>query len=131
MRHLLSLPLQHEHDVVTARQRAGHIAQLLGLDASEQTRVATAVSEIVRNAFRYAREAAVTFAVDEAATPQRLLVSIADHGPGIPRLDDVLAGRYRSGTGMGLGIVGARRLMDQFKIESSPAGSSCRRAIRS
>jgi signal transduction histidine kinase/CheY-like chemotaxis protein len=124
MRHLLSLPLQHEHDVVTARQRAGHIAQLLGLDASEQTRVATAVSEIVRNAFRYAREAAVTFAVDEAATPQRLLVSIADHGPGIPRLDDVLAGRYRSGTGMGLGIVGARRLMDQFKIESSPAGTT-------
>ncbi|MGH9311454.1 MAG: ATP-binding protein [Vicinamibacterales bacterium] len=124
MRHLLSLPLQHDHDVVTARQRAGHIAQLLGFDASEQTRVATAVSEIVRNAFRYARDAAVTFALDETETPQRLRMSITDQGPGIPRLDDVLAGRYRSATGMGLGIVGARRLMDRFKIESSPRGTT-------
>jgi signal transduction histidine kinase/CheY-like chemotaxis protein len=124
MRHLLSHPLQRDQDVVTARQRAAQIGQLLGFDSSEQTRIATAVSEIVRNAFRYARGGRVTFSVDEEDTPQRLIVVVADQGPGIPRLDEVLSGRYRSSTGMGMGIVGARRLMDRFSIESSPSGTN-------
>src|SRR5512134_2997018 len=124
MRHLLALTLQHDQDVVTARQRAVHLAQLLGFENSEQTRIATAVSEIVRNAFRYATGGTVAFAVDEESRPQRLVVRVSDRGPGIVRLDDVLSGRYRSSTGMGLGIVGARRLMDGFSIESSPAGTS-------
>ena len=124
MRHLLALTLHHDQDVVTARQRAVHLAQLLGFETSEQTRIATAVSEIVRNAFRYATGGTVAFAVDEESRPQRLVVRVSDRGPGIARLDDVLSGRYRSSTGMGLGIVGARRLMDGFSIESSPAGTS-------
>ena len=123
MRHLLSLGLHHDQDVVTARQRAAHVSQLLGFDISEQTRIATAVSEIVRNAFRYARNGTVTFAIDEDENPQRFIVKVADQGPGIANLDDVLSGRYRSATGMGLGIVGARRLMDRFTIESSPGGT--------
>jgi signal transduction histidine kinase/CheY-like chemotaxis protein len=123
VRVLLSLNLHHDQDVVTARQRAAQIAALLGFDTSEQTRIATAVSEIVRNAFRYAGGGTVQFAVDVAARPQRLVVIVQDHGPGIPRLDDVLGGRYRSSTGMGMGIVGARRLMDRFSIESSTAGT--------
>ena len=98
MRHLLTLALHHDQDVVTSRQRAAHIAQLLGLDASEQTRVATAVSEIVRNAFRYATGGSVTFAVDEEAKPQSLIVRVSDKGPGIAQLDDVFSGRYRSQT---------------------------------
>jgi len=124
MRHLLSLTLQHDQDVVTVRQRAVHISQLLGFDISEQTRIATAVSEIVRNAFRYATRGSVDFMVDDSSAAQRLVVRVTDQGPGIARLDDVLSGRYRSSTGMGLGIVGARRLMDGFTIESSPAGTT-------
>ena len=124
MRHLLSIKLSHDQDVVTARQRAAHLSQLLGFDISEQTRIATAVSEIVRNAFRYARNASVTFAIDEDNKPQSLVVRVTDEGPGIANLDDVLSGRYRSSTGMGQGIVGARRLMDRFTIESSPAGTN-------
>jgi signal transduction histidine kinase/CheY-like chemotaxis protein len=124
MRHLLSLALSHDQDVVTARQRAVHITQLLGFDVSEQTRVATAVSEIVRNAFRYARGGRVTFAVDADATPQRMVVRVTDEGPGIANLAEILAGRYHSSTGMGLGIVGAKRLMDGFAIESSRAGTT-------
>src|SRR4029453_8314041 len=73
MRHLLSLALQHDQDVVTARTRAAQLGQMLGFDSSEQTRVATAVSEIVRNAFRYATGGSVAFAVDEEAKPQRLI----------------------------------------------------------
>src|SRR6476646_9279004 len=61
---LLSLNLHHDQDAVTARQRAAQIARLLELDASEQTRLATAVSEIVRNAFRYAGHGTVHFEID-------------------------------------------------------------------
>jgi signal transduction histidine kinase/CheY-like chemotaxis protein len=124
MRHLLSVAVRHDRDVVTARQRAGHIAQLLGFDVSEQTRIATAVSEIVRNAFRYATGGSVSFEFEDAAAPQRLVVRVTDSGPGIPALEDVMAGRYRSASGMGLGIVGARRLVDRFTIESSASGTS-------
>jgi signal transduction histidine kinase/DNA-binding response OmpR family regulator len=123
MRRLLALTLQHDQDVVTARQRAVHIGQLLGFDLSEQTRLATAVSEIVRNAFAYGKHGSVTFSVDADSRPQRLVVRVADAGPGIQRLGDVLAGRYRSTTGMGLGIAGARRLVDRFSIDSGPAGT--------
>src|SRR5688500_5988484 len=118
MRHLLSLTLQHDQDVVTSRQHAAHMAVLLGFDTAEQTRIATAVSEIVRNAFRYAHGGAVHFAADLDTRPQRFIIRVEDRGPGIPHLDDVLTGRYSSSTGMGMGIVGARRLMDGFTIES-------------
>ena len=124
MRHLLSLAIHHDQDVVTSRTRAAQLGQMLGFDASEQTRVATAVSEIVRNAFRYATGGSVTFAVDEGAKPQRLIVRVSDQGPGIRHLEEVLSGKYQSGTGMGLGIVGARRLMDDFSIETSSGGTT-------
>ena len=126
MRSLLSLNLLHDQDVVTARQRAAQIARLLEFDTSEQTRLATAVSEIVRNAFRYAGHGTVDFAVDTSAAPQRLIVRVEDRGPGIARLDDVLDGRYQSTTGMGMGIVGARRLMDRFEIASDKTGTRVR-----
>ncbi len=124
MQHLLSHTLHHDEDMVTARQRAAQIAALLGFDVPQQTRIATATSEIVRNAFKYTGGGKVDFSVDTDARPQRFVVEVRDHGRGIPQLDDVLAGRFRSATGMGIGIVGARRLMDGFAIESSPAGTT-------
>jgi signal transduction histidine kinase/CheY-like chemotaxis protein len=126
LRSLLSLNLLHDQDVVTARQRAAQIARLLEFDTSEQTRLATAVSEIVRNAFRYAGHGSVHFEVDTDARPQRLVIRVEDQGPGIPRLEDVLSGRYRSSTGTGQGIVFARRLMDRFAIESGQGGTHVR-----
>jgi signal transduction histidine kinase/CheY-like chemotaxis protein len=123
MSHLLTLTLHHDQDVVTARQRAAHLASLLEFESSEQTRIATAVSEIVRNAFRYTGSGTVRFDIDRAARPQALIVRVEDKGRGIPHLDDVLAGRYKSSTGMGIGIIGARRLMDRFAIESSSDGT--------
>lgn len=121
---LLAVRLHHEHDIVAARQRARQIAGLLGFDAAEQTRVATAVSEIARNAFVYAGGGRVEYAVEGVTSPQILLITIADTGGGIPMLDDVLAGRYRSSTGMGLGIVGTRRLMDRFAVQSTLQGTT-------
>jgi signal transduction histidine kinase/CheY-like chemotaxis protein len=119
------LALRTERDVVQARQRAREVAAELGLDNQDQIRMATATSEIARNAFRYARNGKVQFAVglDE---PQCLEVIVSDSGPGIANLDEVLEGRYRSTTGMGMGIVGTRRLMDDFAIEATPAGTTVR-----
>ena len=121
---LLSVAIKYEDDIVAGRQRARQIAASLGFDAQDQTRIATAVSEIARNAFSYAGGGRVDFFVEGRTQPQLLVVRVADSGPGIPNLGDVLDGRYRSETGMGLGIVGARRLMDQFLIESSASGTT-------
>ena len=118
---ILTVAIRAEDDVVTARQRARQTARLLGFDRQDQTRVATAVSEITRNAFAYAEGGQVEFLVDEKTTPPLFLTRITDHGPGIENVRQVLAGQYRSSTGMGMGIIGAKRLMDLFQIESSPA----------
>lgn len=120
---LLTVRVRHEHDIVGARQRARQIAAALGFDTAEQVRVATAVSELARNAFMYAGGGTVEYCVEGTIAPQLLIITVSDKGPGIDRLDDVLAGRYRSETGMGLGIVGSRRLMDQFEITSAPGGT--------
>ncbi len=121
---LLSVRIEQELDVVAARQRARQIAAALGFDGTEQTRIATAVSELARNAFQYARGGAVHFDLEGAAAPQVLSITVADHGPGIATLDDVLGGSYRSATGMGLGIVGTRRLMDHFSVQSGASGTT-------
>lgn len=123
MSHRLStITLRNERDVVQARQRAREIAALLGFDNQEQIRLATATSEMARNAYRYARGGKVSFDVDIGRT-QILVITVSDTGPGIENLDEIFDGRYRSATGMGLGILGTKRLMDNFEITSSPGGT--------
>jgi signal transduction histidine kinase/CheY-like chemotaxis protein len=117
---ILSVRVQYEHDVVAARQRTRQLAETLGFDAQQQTRLATAVSEIARNTFNYAGGGRVEFALEGNTAPQLFSIRVLDTGPGIPHLDQILSGRYRSGTGMGLGIIGAQRLMDRFRIDTAP-----------
>lgn len=118
---ILTVTIRRERDTVDARQRARQIARLLGFDAQDQTRISTAVSEIARNAFNYAGGGKVEYLVEGTTAPQLFMIRVSDKGPGIRDLDAILSGRYESATGMGLGITGARRLMDQFQIESEPA----------
>jgi signal transduction histidine kinase/DNA-binding response OmpR family regulator len=120
---LMTVRIQSEQDVVSARQRARQIAGLLGFESQDQTRIATAVSEIARNAFRYAGGGSVEFSVEGERAPQLLDMRISDKGKGIANLEEVLGGSYRSETGMGLGLVGARRLMDHFAVRSGAAGT--------
>ena len=124
---LLQVSLRTERDVVQARQRAREVAGALGLDNQDQIRIATATSEMARNAFRYARNGKVAFAV-AVESPQRLQVTVNDAGPGIPNLEEILEGRYVSQTGLGMGIIGTRRLMDDFEIESASTGTTIRMA---
>ena len=108
-----------------ARQAAREVSAVLGFDAQDQVRIATAASELARNAFRYAGGGDVTLSLapgpghlDET---QSLEIEVVDHGPGIPELDRVLRGTYVSSSGLGLGLIGTQRLMDEFKVESSPS----------
>lgn len=117
---ITSVGIRYEQDVVSARQYARRIAELLGFDGQQQTRLATAVSEIARNAFQYARGGRVEFGLEGDTAPQVLLVRVFDRGPGIRELKRILDENYSSPTGMGLGIVGARRLMDRFEVQSEP-----------
>jgi len=117
-----TVKLRHDRHVVNARQRARDIAALLGFDHQEQIRLATSASELARNAFRYATGGAVEFLVVDSS-PQEFMISVTDSGPGIPNLQSILDGQYVSKTGLGKGIIGTKRLMDNFTIRSSPAGT--------
>lgn len=112
-----------EFDVIAARQRARQIAAACGFAALDQARIGTVVSELARNIFNYAGAGSIAFAIVSDAAPQQLLITVEDQGGGIADIDLILSGRYRSATGMGLGILSARRLMDRFDIVSGPAGT--------
>ncbi len=116
---LLTSDIRTESDVVFVRQRARQIAALLEFDAHEQTRISTAVSEIARNAFLYAQGGRAQFSIAGRA-PEHLIISISDRGQGIPNLPAILAGNYTSETGMGLGLLGAEKLMDTFRVDTVP-----------
>lgn len=120
---VLTLAVSSEFDVSASRLRARQIAALCGFGTLDQARIATAVSELARNIFNYASAGSVRFAVAQQLQPQQLVVTVQDGGPGIGDLDLILSGGYRSTTGMGLGILAARRLMEQCDIQTGPAGT--------
>ena len=120
MLNLLTIDLRSENDVVLVRQKARTIAAAFKFDAQDQARIATAVSEIARNTFQYAGGGKAEFRVEDLAADKMLVVALQDLGRGIPNLNDILDGKYVSQTGMGLGIIGAKRLMDYFDIQSVP-----------
>lgn len=118
MPNLVTVDIRSENDVVLARQKARTIAAALKFDPQDQTRIATAVSEIARNTFQYGGGGQAEFRVEEK--PERmLLVTLRDRGRGISNLDEVMSGKYVSQTGMGLGMIGAKRLMDSFRVDTT------------
>jgi len=114
--------LSSETDFLLARLRAKQIAEVLGFETQDQTRIATAVSEIARNAYEYARGGTVGFHFDTHSSPAFRVV-VADTGKGISDFGKVWDGTYVSSSGMGLGIAGSRRLMDDLQIDTSEKGT--------
>lgn len=120
---LITIELRHENDIVLARQRTRDVAELLGMSPQDQTRLATAVSEISRNAWTYAGGGKVELLL-EADPPTCLVARVVDQGRGIAKLEEILSGSYQSATGMGMGLVGTRRLMDAFEVKTGPKGTT-------
>jgi signal transduction histidine kinase/CheY-like chemotaxis protein len=115
---LLTVDIRLENDVVLVRQKARALAAALKFDSQDQTRIATAVSEIARNTFQYGGGGKAEFRLEDA--PHKMLtITLRDKGKGIRNLDEIWDGKYVSQTGMGIGLLGAKRLMDHFEIKTS------------
>jgi len=108
--------LRVDADIIPAQRDSRALAESLGFSRFEVTRIATAVSEIGRNAIVHGGGGEVAWYVDDEP-PARLVVEVRDRGPGFHNYATVLAGTYRSSSGMGLGVLGARRLMDDLAVE--------------
>lgn len=105
-------------DIVAARRRGREIAGLLGFSNCDLTLIATAISEISRNAVEYAGGGDIVLTCIKEGPKKGLKIVVSDKGPGIADVATVMRDGYSSGTGLGIGLPGARRLVDDFEINS-------------
>ena len=114
------IPVNDENDIVKARTCAREICAEAGFASSAQIRFTTVVSELSRNIVQYAGHGEVNLSCQRVGGHMRVEVRASDEGPGIANLDEILEGRYRSKTGLGRGLVGARGLVDEFDVQTRP-----------
>ena len=112
--------LKEEFDIVTARGAGREMARQLGFGSADQTRLATAISELARNALQYAGEGVCLISDESDARRSRVKVVVEDHGPGIPDIEQAMTDGFTTGGGLGAGLPGAKRLAHEFEIESEP-----------
>lgn len=119
------VPITSDKDIVTARQQGRAVALETGFSLSEATLIATAISELARNIVSYATQGRITVKPTNGASGMRGLTIIAtDSGPGIADIAQALRDGYSSSGGLGLGLPGVRRLMDEFDIASHAGGGT-------
>jgi serine/threonine-protein kinase RsbT len=114
------IAIESDADVVTARQRARALAVGLEMPTTDQTLLATAISEIARNITAYAQRGEVLLDVIHDGGRRGIRVVAVDEGPGIEDVERALTDGYTTGGGLGLGLPGARRLVDEFAIQTAP-----------
>lgn len=112
--------IRSDLDIVTARSMARDIAKGLGFGSIDQARISTAVSELARNIFLYAETGQVTAREVDRSGRKGIEIEFKDQGPGITDINQVMQDGYTTSRGMGMGLPGAKRLMDEFEIESTP-----------
>ncbi len=112
------LPLKDEHDVVLARQAVRRMSQQLTFSLTDQTKMVTAASELARNALIHGGGGTLAWEFLEAPPRRGLRLTFSDSGPGIPNLELALTDGWTTGRGLGMGLTGARRLVNEFEIES-------------
>ena len=115
----LRIPVTADVDVVTARQRGRELAAQAGFSSGDQTVIAAAISEIARNILNYAKRGEVQLSVVTNGDRQGVIIVARDQGPGIPDVQRALEDGYSTSGGLGLGLPGARRLMDDFDVTSA------------
>jgi serine/threonine-protein kinase RsbT len=116
------VPIERELDILIARNAARFACRSIALSTSQEIKFATAISELARNIYQYAKTGTISISLipAEGKQPPGVHAVAKDWGPGITNLNDILSGRYQSKSGMGLGLVGVRRLTDEFKVETAP-----------
>lgn len=111
-------PLKTEDDIAVVRGSVKRVVALLNFSLVNQTKIITAASELARNTIEHGKGGQAEIQVVDEADRIGVRLIFADDGPGIPDKDQALEDGYTTGKGMGLGLGGARRLMDQFSLES-------------
>jgi len=114
----LRVAVGRDADIVTARQLGRELAGKAGFAGSDLTLIATAISEVARNIISYANNGEILLGLTSKDGRQGLLVVAQDHGPGIADIEQALLDGFSTGKSLGLGLPGARRLMDEFEIVS-------------
>jgi serine/threonine-protein kinase RsbT len=117
-------PLRSDHDIVMARQLVRRLTQQLQFSLVDQTKMVTAASELARNALIYGRGGTMHWEILQGDTRRGLKLLFADEGPGIPNLDLAMTDGWTSGTGLGMGLTGAKRLVNEFDIDSKVDGGT-------
>ncbi|HYE15615.1 MAG TPA: ATP-binding protein [Pyrinomonadaceae bacterium] len=115
--------VRRESDIVKVRERVRRLAREMGFDSTTQIKITTAISELTRNIYEYAKSGAITLSLAERGSSLTgLQITARDDGPGIDeaKLRSIVRGSYRSPSGLGVGLIGTRRLMDEFDIQSGP-----------
>lgn len=112
------LPLQNSNDIVAARQKVRQWAIELRFSLVDQTKLVTAASELARNALDHGQGGQMAIEVVNGAARTGLKLVFEDNGPGIPDIEMALKDGYTTGAGMGLGLGGSKRLVNDFSIES-------------
>lgn len=118
-----TVPIANASDVVFARQTARAWAIEIGFNLVDQTKIVTAASELARNTLDYGRGGTMLLEILENGIRRGLRLTFEDSGPGIPDIERALQDGYTTGNGLGLGLSGSRRLMNEFDIESSEKGT--------
>lgn len=110
--------IRNDFDIVAARIAARDVAKRIGFSGIDQARIATAVSELARNIFLYAGAGTVCVRSIERRGRVGIEIIFEDQGPGIANIEQVMQDGYSTSRGMGMGLPGARRLMDEFDLRS-------------
>jgi serine/threonine-protein kinase RsbT len=113
------LPVGNEHDIVLARQNVRRLTQQLGFSLVDQTKMVTAASELARNALIYGGGGALRWEILNDGAKRGLRLTFEDQGPGIANLELAMTDGWSSGHGLGLGLTGTRRLVNEFDIQST------------
>ena len=122
--------IRTDADVVTARQEARTMGASLGFSSTDLTLLATAISEIARNITTYAGEGEVALRVITDSGRQGIEVVASDDGPGIADVELAMQDGYTTGNGLGLGLPGTRRLVDDFELETAPGTGTTIRLVK-
>jgi serine/threonine-protein kinase RsbT len=119
------LPLRSEHDIVLARQAVRKLAQQIAFSLVDQTKMVTAASELARNTVVYGGGGEMTWEIHSGDGLRKgLRLTFQDQGPGIANLELAMTDGWTSGSGMGMGLSGAKRLVNEFEIESAPGAGT-------